>query len=230
MHIQTDFDRPIIFRTVDEQVYQNTLQNGSLWLRSNQYYQRIEDQARKDVSEGVNGTRTLLPLRFATESGASFAVEGPGSIGCEIVPHYILSMHGTSISEECHRQFGGFTLGIKCIARLSAEILYQASKQLDVFSYRFGQVAYQYTALSRSYNTSGAAIGIGGSPPVAVRSINTDVLRKEPVEPFISQDEWRIVTFPERYLDNDPDRPLKINVSPDHFFEYMQPSNKRGAA
>lgn len=222
MHLQTDLDRPIIFRTVDEAVYQSTIETGSVWLRSSHYYRNIEDLARKDRSEGVNATKSLFPLRFKPESAQPLTLQGTGSVGREIVPHYIMSMHGASISDACRRQFGGSTLGVRCIARLSAEVLYQASKQLDVHSYRFGQVAYQYTALSMSHNMEGAAIRLDGSPAVAIRSINTDVLRKEPVEPFIQQDEWRIAIFPSRYLDDDPGKPLKINVSPEQFFEYIR--------
>lgn len=221
MHLKTELDKPILFRTTDKDVYLNALEKGSIWLRSSHYYRNIEDQARRDQSEGVNGKKSSIPLRFKIEGAPELTLQGPGSIGCEIIPHYIMSMHGSAISDVCRREFGGFTFGIKDIVKLSAEILYQSSKQLDVHSYRYGQVAYQYTTLSMSHHRYGAAIGLGGNPEIAIRSLNTDVLRKEPVEPFISQDEWRIAIFPTKYLDDDPMKPLKINVSPDHFFEYI---------
>jgi hypothetical protein len=220
MFIKTELDRPILFRTVGKDVYRKSVHEGSIWLRSSHYYRDIEDRARSDRSEGVNGTKSLVPLRFHFENDLSVTLQGPGSVGREIIPHYILSMHGTAISDECRSEFGGCTFGIKCIQRLAAEILYKASKQLDVFSYRFGQVSYQHTALSISYNGHGAAISLGGNPAVALRSVNTDVLRKEPAVPFIHQDEWRIAIFPTKYLNDDANEPLKLNVSPDHFFEY----------
>ena len=223
MHLKTELDRPIIFRTVGKDIYQSSLREGSVWLRSSHYYRNIEDHSRRDLLEGINGTKSHIPLCFKVESDPELRLDGPGSVGCEINPHYIMSMHGAAISDDCRREFGGCTFGIKCIAKLSAEVLYQASKQLNIHSYRFGQVAYQYTALSMSYNHTGSAIGLGGNPVVSVRSLDTDVLRKEPVAPFIHQDEWRIAIFPTRYLDDDSSKPLKLNVSPDHFFDYIVP-------
>lgn len=223
MHLKTKLDHPILFRTVGPDVYPLSVEEGAVWLRSSHYYRNIEDEARRDRSEGFNGTKSNIPLRFEVENSSTLTLQGPGSVGREIVPHYILSLHGASISDECRREFGGCTFGVKSIARLSAEILYLASKQIDAVGYRFGQVSYQYTALAMSHNGGGAAIGLGGAPPIAVRSIDTDVLRKEPVEPFISQDEWRIVVFPREYIDNDPNKPLKLSVSPENFFHYIRP-------
>jgi len=211
----------MIFRTVSETVYKSSIETGSIWLRSSHYYRNIEDEARADKSEGVNGTKSLFPLNFKPKSAQALSLQGGGSIGCEIVPHYIMSMHGTSIADHVRKEFGGRTMGIRCIADLSAEVLFQVSKQVSVTGYRFGQVAYQYTSLSMSNNMSGAAIALDGNPPVAIKSINTDVLRKEPVQPFILQDEWRITIFISGYLNNDPNEPLKINVDPSHFYEYI---------
>ena len=187
--IQTKLDRPIIFRTVDKTVYDTTLTSGSLWLRSSHYYRHIEDQTRADKSEGINGTQCSFPLHFKPPSAQALSLEGNGTIGTEIIPHYIISMHGTSITDKVRQEFGGFTMGVSCLADLSAEILFQVSQQLPVTSYRFGQVAYQ---------------------------------RKDPVEPFILQDEWRIAIFTQGYLNNDPNEPLKINVDTKHFYEYIK--------
>lgn len=223
MEIRTELDRPILFRTVDADVYERSVREGSLWLRSSYYYRNIEDIARKDRLEGVGGTKTQIPLRFKYENSPELTIQGPGTIGQEIVPHYILSLHGTAVSEQCRRNFGGYTFGVKCIARLAAEVLYQASKQLGVLGYRFGPVSYQHTALCVSHSSQGAAIALGGNPQNILKPIDSEVLRKEPVEPFISQDEWRIVVFPTSYVNSDPNDPLKIAVSPDHFYEYICP-------
>lgn len=221
--IKTKFDRPIIFRTCDKIVYESTLKSGEIWMRSSHYYRNIENLARQDKSEGVNGTQVLFPLHFSPDSAQGIRWEGEGSVGQEIIPHYIMSMHGTSIAESVRKGFGGFTLGINCIADLAAEIIYKTSQQLSVHSYRFGQVAYQRTALCQSYSAHGAAIELTGNPSVYVKSVNTDVLRKDPVEPFISQDEWRIVIFPTNYLNDDWQEPLKINVDLKHFYPYIEP-------
>lgn len=223
--IQADLDRPIIFRTVNRNVYEDTLRVGSIWLRSSHYYQQLEDQSRQDRQEGVNFTRTPFPLKFNQKCGQALTLKGNGAIGCEIIPHYIMSMHGTCISENVLEQFGGYTFGIRCLAKLSAEILYQASKQVVVHGYRYGQVAYQYSALAMSYHCDKSAICLSDDPPVYIGSLSTDVLRKEPVKPFIEQDEWRIAIFVSQYLGENPNEPLKINVDPSHFYEYINPSD-----
>jgi hypothetical protein len=57
-------------------------------------------------------------------------------------------------------------------------------------------------------------------PPLYLDPLNTDVLRKQPIRPFIEQDEWRIVIFTEGYLNDDPHAPLQIQVDPSHFYPY----------
>jgi hypothetical protein len=219
--IQAKMDRPILFRTVSESVYKSSIETGSIWLRSSEYYRNIEDEARVDKSEGVNVARCNFPLNFYPETAQGISLQGNGGIGCEIVPHYIMSLHGTSISDQSRSEFGGRTMGIRCIADLSADILYQVSKQITVSGYRFGQVSYQYTSMCMSHHMNTAAIKLSGNPHVAIKSINTDVLRKNPVEPFISQDEWRITILTVGYLNGDFNAPLKINVDPSHFYDYI---------
>lgn len=221
-HIQSKQDRPIIFRTMTRDVYNSTYKNGSIWVRSEKYYQDIEDLARKDAAEGINGTRTIIPLKF--NNGVPIEIRGDGVIGQYIVPHYIISFHGTSISEMEQYKFGGCTLGIKCFASLAAEILYEVSKMVFATGYRYGPVSYMHTSLTLSQFPNGAAMNIPGNPPLFLKSIDTDVLRKYPVRPFIEQDEWRIVIFTKEYYKNDPMEPLKINVDPSHFYEYLPPS------
>lgn len=219
--IQTDHDRPIVFRTTNAEVYKRAVEEGSLWLRSSDFYRRLEDRARCDVGEGVNATTLGVPLKFKPPRGSTISISGDGRIGQMIVPHYILSLHGAGISAQQRELFGGYTFGIRCISRLSAEILYGASRSIKVAGYRFGQISYQRTALTRSFSCIGAAIGLGGNPPEYLGSINTDVLRKDPVNPFIEQDEWRIVVFTDGIHKDDPDAPLEIRVDPNHFYEYQ---------
>lgn len=222
--VSTEFDRAIVFRTVDEEVYWSSVNDGSIWLRSSTYYRKIEDKARQDRSEGINGSSMLLPLRFQANGGAQILMEGPGSVGCEIVEHYIISLHGASISKAVHEGFGGCTFGVKNLDRLSAEVLYQVSKQYPANGYRYGAVSYQNTALSLSMNPDNSAVCLNGSPSQYVKSINTDVLRKAPISPFIEQDEWRIVIFLENTGKVDPMEPIKINVDPSNFYEYIPPN------
>jgi hypothetical protein len=220
----SDIDEPILFRTMNAKVYGQTLADGSLWLRSDKFYREIEDAARRDESEGINAARLGVHLTFAVPSGPLVNVRGTGRIGQLIVPHYILSLHGSSISEGQLESFGGHTLGIKSLTRLSAEVLYRCSLTgLTCRGYRFGPVSYRHSVLSQSRTQQGsAAICLAQQPPLYLNPSSTDVLQKEPVAPFIEQDEWRVVVFTDGYLDGDPNLPLKINVEPSNFYPYQE--------
>src|SRR5258708_6250230 len=165
--IGAEIGEPIIFRTTSRAVYDASLTTGSLWLRSDDYFRRIEDEARKDRSEGINSGTTVVPLLIQAPNGPQLQVQGPGYIGQQIRPHYILSMHGSSISEEQLLAFGGCTFGIRSIARLAAEVLYRCSLHLKATGYRYGQVFYQHTSLSQLHSSHGsAAIRVSESPPL----------------------------------------------------------------
>jgi hypothetical protein len=220
--IGAEVGEPIIFRTTSRAVYEASVTAGSLWLRSDEYFRQVEDKARKDRSEGINSGASVVPLLVQAPNGVQLQIQGPGYIGQQIRPHYILSMHGSSISEEQLLAFGGCTFGIRSLAKLAAEILYRCSLFLKTTSYRYGQVFYQHAALSQLHHPAGgAAIQVCESPPVYLNPINTDVLRKLPLKPFIEQDEWRIAVFTDGYLNGEPIAPSQINVSPDHFYAYL---------
>jgi len=225
LHVISDLNSPILFRTTSEDLYKSTLESGELWLRSNEYYQNIEDEARVDNGEGVNASKVELPLNFKTDNDVTIRFSGDGRLGQEIVRHYIISIHGSSISKKQRTAFGGCTFGIKSLSKLSAQILYEASKQIDVVGYRFGQVAYQNTALVQSQNRNGAICEFTNVPPHYLNVLNTDVLRKEPVQPFIEQDEWRIVIFTNGFIKNDYNSPLIVKVDTEHFYPYMTPTS-----
>lgn len=223
-HIQAEFDEPILFRTTVKEVYQSTIETGSLWLRSDKYYRELEDQVRNDVLEGANAGTTHIPLRVQTANGMQIDIGGPGHVGQLMIPHYLVSLHGTSIVPTEREAFGGYTFGVRSLMRLSAEILFQCSQQIRCSGYRYGHVYYQYSAFAQSLTSRGGeAMKLGDSPPYYLNPVNTDVLRKRPTIPFIHQDEWRIVIFTEGYLDEDAKEPLKISVSPSHFYPYLEP-------
>lgn len=226
--IDSDFDEPILFRTTSADVYKSTLETGSLWLRSDCYYREIEDEARRDNSEGISSAKITVPLRFHPKNGYPLEITGTGSIGQQIRSHYILSLHGSSISEAQLSAFGGHIFGIKSISKLSAEILYRSSLVLKCDGYRFGAVYYRHATLALSHHQQGsAAMCLGGSPSVYLNPLDTDVLRKDPVTPFIEQDEWRIAIFTNGYLEGDSSIPLPINVDPLHFYPYSARSAQR---
>lgn len=221
--IQAEPGEPIVFRTTNKEVAEQTLGAGSIWLRPAEYYRSIEDEVRSDRDEGVNSGTTTVPLRLKPRGGTAMTVQGRGNIGQAIVPHYIASFHGSSLPEALRQEFGGVTFGVKSFACLSAELLYQASLQIRCTGYRYGKVFYQHSGLTVSSAVRGsAAIQLGENPPWFLNPLDTDVLRKSPVEPFIQQDEWRIVIFVASYVSADVEEPLRLNVSPDHFYAYLQ--------
>lgn len=218
-YIKSNFEEPLLFRTCEKLVYDNAINDGSLWLRSAHYYRSKEtDIARRDGSEGVNFTPHTFPLKFNKKECTIASIEGDGSIGCEIIKCYILSLHGTGIRSDVKRDFGDHTFGIKSLYKLSNDILYQAQKQVDLIAHRYGQVAYQYTPLTLSKNPNSTAIALSNN--VFLKSQNTEILRKAPVPPFIYQDEWRVAIFVKDYIDSDEQAILKINVDPECFFGY----------
>ena len=119
--IQTELGEPILFRTTGKQVYESTLATGSIWLRSDTYYRDLEDKVRNDASEGANPGTTSVPLRIAPPNGPEFNIQGPGHVGQLMVPHYLVSLHGSSIAPSEREAFGGYTFGIRSLSRLSAE-------------------------------------------------------------------------------------------------------------
>lgn len=220
-NICADIDEPILFRTTSNDVYKTTIETGSLWLRSGQYFRELEDKVRSDKNEGVNIGKITFPLSFKVQDGLNINIEGKGIIGQEIRPHYILSLHGSSISATQLRSFGENTFGIRSLSKLSAEVLLESSKILKNCSCRYGAIAYQYSAFALSHNPiGGSAMKLRGEPPLYLNPAHTDILRKEPVVPFTEQDEWRIAIFTEKHLNDDPNVPLKINVNPGNFYPY----------
>lgn len=208
----------MLFRTCEKIAYDAATKEGSLWLRSSHYYRGIEnDLARVDGSEGVNFAPCNFPLKFDRRHTPLSTFSG-GSIGCEIIPCYIFSLHGTGIREDIRREFGGFMFGIRSIYKLVHDILHQAQKQIDVVGHRYGQVSYQYTPLTLSRNPNSVALAL--SENLFLKSQNAEILRKAPIEPFIYQDEWRVALFVNEYINNDASEILKLNVSTEHFYDY----------
>ncbi len=221
MTIKTELLEPILFRTTNHFVHDNTLATGELWLRSGEYYQNLEDKIRNDELEGVNGSRTTIPIAV-DHNGIPMHIMGGGIVGQSIRPHYILSLHGTSISEQQRASFGGHTFGVKAVSKLIAELYFRASKQISCSGYRAGPVSYRFINLTLSRNAAGVAIAVGDAGSnVGLGAIETDVLIKRPIAPFIEQDEWRIVLFTDGYVDSNPNEPLKLKVDPGHFYPYM---------
>lgn len=220
--VSADLGDPILFRTTNDEVYRAALQEGSLWLRSADYYRQLEDQVRRDHMEGVSGGRTTIPLRLGFQNENNMLdIQGSGTIGQVIVPHYVLSLHGTSISPAQLQSFGGHTFGIRSLFKLTMEVFHQASQIIDCHRYRFGAVSYRYTALAQARAVTGSgAIQLSEKPPLYLNPADTDVLRKLPVMPFVEQDEWRVVIFTNGYVDGDVNAPLKIKVRPSHFYPY----------
>lgn len=218
-YVQSNHEEPMLFRSCQKIAHEGAINEGSLWLRSSHYYRGLEnDIVRMDGSEGVNFTPHRFPLKFDSRHTLVSTISGDGSIGCEIIACYILSMHGTGIREDIRRGFGEYMFGIKSIYKLVHDVLYQAQKQVNVIAHRYGQVSYQYTPLTLSRNRNSASITL--SKNLFLKSQNTDILRKAPIAPFIYQDEWRIALFVNEYINNDEAEILKINVNSENFYDY----------
>jgi hypothetical protein len=100
------------------------------------------------------------------------------------------------------------------------EVVAEVSKSVDVIKCSYGPVKYQYAALKLSRSSQGSNIELSETPPMHLKIFNSDTLRKRPIEPFISQDEWRIVVFIKSYYKDDPELALKINVRASNFYPY----------
>lgn len=219
--LETDLDQPILFRTCDQVPYDAALSSGSLWLRSDRYYRDLEDEARNDRHESTSSGSTRVPLRMPTAGGGSITIQGPGTLGVLPTPHYMLCLHGSSISEAALSGFGGRTLGIRNVARLAPEIFDECSKQIPCSSWQWTQVAYAHSAMMVTEAPGGAPIRcLRNEKEVSITPIAPTPFRKRPVLPFIEQDEWRIVIYTEGYLPGPIDEPLRINVSASQFFAY----------
>lgn len=221
--INADFGQPFLFRTTIQKYYQSTLTTGTLCLHSSEYFRETEDRDRCDANEGANMGILTLPQRVKYEGYAGYDAIG-GSVGQIIVPHYILSLHGMSISLEQHEKFGGHTFGIKNFEKLAFDIHHEVKKQIKSDRFRKGAVCYRHTTITCSEFPDGGAIGelssVSGGKSIYIHPLSTDVLRKSPVKPFIEQDEWRIVVFTDGYLNNNSKCDLLIQVDPSHFYEY----------
>ena len=213
-------------------VFESTVTTGSVWLRSDEYYRRIEDEARRDLKEGFTAGGCTVPLSLPTgPAGGRFIVEGEGSVGQFLPPHYILSLHGSCISTDQRASFGGYTLGVKSVSRLAHDIAQQAGPVVGDQRVGFGPVFYRRTALSVTTRPIDGAAIVFGDPrmhltvwePDPSATDATRYFRKDPVWPFIEQDEWRIVLLTDRYVDDDPDAPLRLTVDPAHFYRYLIP-------
>jgi hypothetical protein len=222
-YIKTNYDEPILFRTLkDKDVYENTKEKGSLWLRTGEYYQQLEDKIRSDKLEGVSAANPTFQLAIKTENNVEFNIicDESSTLSQTNIPHYIISLHGTNISKEQHTDFGAMTLGIKSLSSLMKEVVAEVSKSVDVIKCSYGPVKYQYAALKLSRSSQGSNIELSETPPMHLKIFNSDTLRKRPIEPFISQDEWRIVVFIKSYYKDDPELALKINVRASNFYPY----------
>lgn len=223
--IATEIDSPILFRTVKPDVYEQTLEHGSIWLRSDAYYRTIEDEARRDMGEGFSAGTTTVPLRlpFTSDDGQvhEMLLGGSGNAGQFLQPHYILSMHGSSITDTQREMFGGCTLGIRSPGQLAKELFESAEALVPVTEWVCAQVMYLRPAFTLTrIPLGGAPIQLGSN--TFLSTCGRNVLWKDPVLPFIEQDEWRIVIFVNHYLNDDPMEPLKLKVDAVNFYPYLK--------
>lgn len=215
--VQSNLDYPLIFRTSTESVYRSTTENGEIWLRSDECFRSLEDKVRNDALESLSAAGHKFPLLVS-----NLHLEGDGNLSEEFLPHYILSLHGTSIKDEVRRGFGGFTFGVKNIDLLARHIFEECRKQIACTQWEWAPIAYQYSALKISEDQTGAPIQVGHDPSRFLGVWRPSPFRKRPIPPFIYQDEWRIVLRTNGYINRDSSVPLKVRVPPSLFYEYLE--------
>jgi hypothetical protein len=236
--VQSDLDQPIVFRTTTESVYRSTIENGEIWLRSDEYFRKLEDKARNDVLESMSAAKHQMPLALQAPSDPPLNIEGDGHMNLEgdghmnlegdghiaeqLGPHYILSLHGSSIAEPIRAEFGGFTFGVKNIDLLARHIFEECRKLIVCNQWSWDQIRYQHSALRISEDDKGAPIQFGHNPSRCLRIFHPNAFKKRPVPPFIHQDEWRIVIWTSGYVKDDPNEPLKVRVPPSLFYRYLE--------
>lgn len=220
--VQSDLDLPLVFRTTKEKVYQSTTQTGDIWLWSDEHFRKLEDKVRNDELESLSAGKHLFPLFLSAPSGTPLHLHGDGSLAEQLNPHYILSLHGSSIAEHIREKFGGFTFGVTSIDLLARHIFSECSKQISCNQWNWNQVAYQHSALRISADDRGAPLQFGHNPSRCLRIYNASPFKKRPVHPFTEQDEWRIVIWTNAYLNEDPNAPLVVRVPPSLFYRYLE--------
>lgn len=221
MFIKTETNQLLVFRTCEKEVYDFAMNTGSLWLRTSHYYQSIEnDIVREDKLEGLSTAKISLPLIFESSRSNITTIEGEGFVGENPKKAYIISFHGISIEKKTKRGFGPKTFGIYNIEKFISDILIEAKKQLNIESYIFGKVIYQYSPVFISSSNLGGSLKLNKVEHLSV--FDQNILRKRPIEPFILQDEFRLVLFVDEYINNNMNSILKINVSNNNFYDYSE--------
>lgn len=220
--VQSDLDQPIVFRTATENAYRSTTETGEIWLRSDEYFRKLEDKVRNDELESLSAGKHQLPYSLVAPNSPHIHLEGDGNIAESLLPHYILSLHGTSITESIRKEFGGFTFGVKNIGLLAQHIFEECRKQITCHQWNWDQIRYQHSALRISEDDKGAPIKFGECPSRCLRIYQPHAFKKRPILPFVQQDEWRIVIWTEGYLKGNPTEPLIVRVPPSLFYRYLE--------
>ena len=225
-----DSDQPHLYRTCDKIAYDNTIQNGVIWLRPQEYFQSLEDNyvaARGDGHEG----QTAMSI-FGNHGFLKISPDGANSKAELALPkakHYIASFHGPHVDlPRLKKEFKAeHTFAIRNIQRLATDISWGLMNKGFNPEVQCGQVSYKnitpcyHIADRRSSATSSDKAE--GEKLFTFRPYRNqhDYVQKRPI--FSWQDEWRIIVFLKRwendeliYANNDDFLPIKVGT---HHFE-----------
>ena len=227
-----DINQPHIYRHCDEVAFENTLKNGVLWFRPDNYFRDMEEKdylnARKDKNEGLSTVNL-----FGNHGFALFSPSGPDSkaeIRYNLPKHYILSMSSEMADKE---QIQSKFNTNKIISIRNIQVLLQyIANDLNLSGYSNHHIRADYIKYMhdhRVYNISRDSY----PPPDDTEFFNTsfhphgqDYFVKRPI--FSYQDEYRIVIqffdSPEKkksiYIHKEEENKLEVSIpTPNSIFE-----------
>ncbi len=215
-------DNPVIFRTTCGYAYAQSVDEGSLWLRPLDYFEKLEKESVGDKSEPYNVAPSRMKVHLS-DGKVWNKLDDNLFIKIPKLKQYIACFHGPAISDKQRENFGGCTFSIKNVNCLITEIYRECIKQVNPFidsstnqsrNPRFGKVFYQYVGINFTRNVEAFQFSTG----IYLGYHLQDDFRKDPLPEFIDQDEYRFIVYVDNYISDDPEVPLKINVDPRNFY------------
>ena len=224
--LKFDVGLPQLYRSTNESVYNKTVNEGVLWLRTDQYLRDLEEEeisARADDEEGRiilsafgdHGIGKIEPMRE----------DAVAKMGWNTEKHYILSLHANNADiPKLYKRFSAtHTFCIRNVIELSQEIVYELNRKFPYYSINSSVHQVTYLQYARAWqsemnkNDSGEKEMNVYFVPSVSNAVNP-IAVKHPY--FGYQDEWRItVVFKDKktgksiYVDDDDKIIVAVNAN-----------------